>query len=139
MGVPAQRGRTRAGRSAPPGPADARLVDQRSSSSSVVGSTQWRSSELEHGPRAGEACQLVEEDLKGALLLPLRAEARGRIAPIERNAQQPGDQRHRLVEPRGRPSEQRLELPSFSGPRRRAQTCCVRQLSDDRWSALLLW
>ena len=64
----------------------------------------------EHGPLAGEPDQLLEQDLEGALLLPLWAEVQGGIAIISRDAQQRGDQRRRLVQQLGALSEQRLEF-----------------------------
>ena len=66
--------------------------------------------QLEHRAVAGEAGQLLDQDLEGALLLALRAEVQGRVALARGTPSSAADQRHRLVQLLGRLAEQRLQL-----------------------------
>ena len=64
--------------------------------------------DLKHRAGAGEPRQLLDQDLERALLLPLRAEVRRRVALAARDAEQRREQRHRLVQLLGRLPEQKL-------------------------------
>ena len=66
--------------------------------------------QLQHRAGTCEAGQLLEQDLKGALLLPLRAEIEGRIAlPCGKPEELP-DQRERFVPLIGSLTQQYLKL-----------------------------
>jgi hypothetical protein len=89
--------------------------------------------QLEHGPLAGEPCQLFHQDLEGALLLALWGKVQGGVAIISRDAQQRPDQRRRLVQLLGALSEQRLKLgESVPGFVMRGEACRALELRDDR-------
>jgi hypothetical protein len=66
--------------------------------------------QLEHRPVAGEAGQLLGQNLERALLLPLRAEIQGRVAPAHGKPEQRCEQRHRFVRAFDRLAEPALQL-----------------------------
>ena len=89
--------------------------------------------QLEHRAVAGEAGQLLDQDLEGALLLPLRAEVQRWIALAPRNAEQRADQRYRFVKLVSRLTEQRLQLGELGlGPVLGREPGRPLQLGDDR-------
>jgi hypothetical protein len=73
--------------------------------------------ERQHGPARGQARQLVEQDLEGALLALLRAEIQRRVAARGRDAEQVGEHRRAPRDVVRRQGEQGLE-PVEPGPRR---------------------
>ena len=89
--------------------------------------------QLEHGPLAGEPGKLLDQNLEGALLLPLWAKVQGGVALISRDAQQCPDQGRRLVQLLGAQGEQRLKLGEpVCGFVMGGEVRCPLQLRDDR-------
>ena len=89
--------------------------------------------QLEHRLLAGEAFELFEQDLQGALLLALRTEVQGRVSVAARDAEQRRDQRRRLA-PAG-PSPARATPPAWRAWPRHVvarEAGCALQPGDHR-------